>query len=484
MKHQEIVIIVDFGGQYAQLIARRVRECGVYCEILPYNKPASEILVPNLKGIIFSGGPSSVNAENAPQIDPDVFKAGVPILGICYGMQLMAKTLGGEVVKPEAHEYGHTEFFRDGSSALFEGVSEKTAVWMSHGDSVTDMPAGFGLTGHTALTPTAAMADEARRFFGVQFHPEVVHTPEGNTMLKNFLFKICECEGGWSMGNYINIAVESIREKVGNHNVICALSGGVDSSVEQVVDTFTNKFNMKLVHIDASKHFMDLLAGVTEPEKKRKTIGAEFIHTFQEEANKLDDVKFLVQGTLYPDVVESGTATAATIKSHHNVGGLPKDMKFELIEPLRELFKDEVRQLGRELGLPEEVINRQPFPGPGLAIRIIGEITPERLDILRRADFIVRDVIKQHGLYNDIWQSFAVLPAAIRSVGVQGDERTYDYTVGIRAVTSSDGMTADYFRFPWEVLDEMSRRICNEVAGVNRVVYDVTSKPPSTIEWE
>ena len=314
------------------------------------------------------------------------------------------------------------------------------------------------------------------------------------------------------MGNYIDIAVESIREKVGNHQVICALSGGVDSSVaavlvhkaigdqltcvfvdhgflrlgeaEQVVDTFTNKFNIKLIHKDASAHFLSLLKGVTEPEKKRKTIGAELIHTFQEEANKLDDVKFLVQGTLYPDVVESGTATAATIKSHHNVGGLPKDMKFSLIEPLRELFKDEVRQLGRELGLPEDVINRQPFPGPGLAIRIIGEITPERLDILRKADFIVRDVIKQHGLYNDIWQSFAILPAAIRSVGVMGDERTYDYTVGIRAVTSSDGMTADYFRFPWEVLDEMSRRICNEVKGVNRVVYDITSKPPSTIEWE
>ena len=499
MEHQELVVIVDFGGQYAQLIARRVRECGVYCEILPYVKSAEEILAKNPKAIILSGGPASVNAPDAPKVDTRIFDAGIPVLGICYGMQLICSELGGKVARPEKREYGHAMFYRDGSSPLFEGVSKETAVWMSHGDSVTDMPAGFGLAGHTDLTPTAAVADEARRIYGVQFHPEVVHTPEGTTMLKNFLFEIAGCQGGWSMGNYIDIAVKSIREQVGNHNVICALSGGVDSPVAAVLvhkaigdqltcvfvdHGFPNKFNMKLVHIDASKHFMDLLKGVTEPEKKRKTIGAEFIHTFQEEANKIPDVKFLVQGTLYPDVVESGTATASTIKSHHNVGGLPKDMKFSLIEPLRELFKDEVRQLGRELGLPEEVINRQPFPGPGLAIRIIGEITPERLDILRRADFIVRDVIKQRGLYNDTWQSFAVLPAAIRSVGVQGDERTYDYTVGIRAVTSSDGMTADYFHFPWEVLDEMSRRICNEVKGVNRVVYDVTSKPPSTIEWE
>lgn len=460
------------------------------------------------KGIILSGGPSSVNAEGAPKMDKAVFNAGIPVLGICYGMQLMCNELGGRVTRPEKHEYGHTVFYRDGSCPLFEGVSEKTAVWMSHGDSVAEMPAGFGLAGHTDLTPTAAVADEARRLYGVQFHPEVVHTEEGTQMLKNFLFSVCRCEGGWSMGSYIDIAVAQIREKVGNHKVICALSGGVDSSVaavlvhkaigdqltcvfvdhgflrlgeaEQVVETFKHKFHMNLIHVDASEHFMSLLKGVTEPEKKRKIIGAEFIHTFQEEADKLDDVKFLVQGTLYPDVVESGTATAATIKSHHNVGGLPKDMKFQLIEPLRELFKDEVRELGRQLHMPEEVVNRQPFPGPGLAIRIIGDITKERLEILRKADFIVRDVIQERGLYNDIWQSFAILPAAIRSVGVMGDERTYDYTVGIRAVTSSDGMTADYVRFPWEVLDEMSRRIVNEVEGVNRVVYDITASSTPT----
>ena len=474
--------------------------------------PVDEILAKDPKAIILSGGPASVFEPGAPTIDTKVFESGVPVLGICYGFQVMAYELGGKVDKAALGEYGKTSATIDAAAGILADSPAEQTTWMSHGVAVEQAPAGFEVLAHTEGAPVAAMADESRKLYGVQWHPEVKHSPLGQKLIENFLHRCAALPNDWDASSIIEDQVKKIREQVGDAEVICGLSGGVDSSVaavlvhkaigdqltcvfvdhgflrlgeaEQVVDTFTNKFNMKLVHIDASKHFMDLLAGVTEPEKKRKTIGAEFIHTFQEEANKLDDVKFLVQGTLYPDVVESGTATAATIKSHHNVGGLPKDMKFELIEPLRELFKDEVRQLGRELGLPQEVINRQPFPGPGLAIRIIGEITPERLDILRRADFIVRDVIKQHGLYNDIWQSFAVLPAAIRSVGVQGDERTYDYTVGIRAVTSSDGMTADYFRFPWEVLDEMSRRICNEVAGVNRVVYDVTSKPPSTIEWE
>ena len=508
---QQKIIILDFGSQTTQLIGRRVRELDTFCEILPYNKfPKDD---PSVIGVILSGSPYSVHDPEAFKVDLTQFVGKIPVLGICYGAQFIAHTNGGKVEAADSREYGRAnlEHF-EASNPLFKGFEPQSQVWMSHGDTITAIPADCQCIASTANVRFAAYASTKQPVWAVQFHPEVNHTEYGQAMLRNFLYEVCGATGDWTMGDFMRKSIEDIRAKVGDGKVLLALSGGVDSSVaaallaeavgdqltcvfvdhgflrlgeaEQVVDTFTNKFNMKLVHIDASKHFMDLLAGVTEPEKKRKTIGAEFIHTFQEEANKLDDVKFLVQGTLYPDVVESGTATAATIKSHHNVGGLPKDMKFELIEPLRELFKDEVRQLGRELGLPQEVINRQPFPGPGLAIRIIGEITPERLDILRRADFIVRDVIKQHGLYNDIWQSFAVLPAAIRSVGVQGDERTYDYTVGIRAVTSSDGMTADYFRFPWEVLDEMSRRICNEVAGVNRVVYDVTSKPPSTIEWE
>ena len=510
---RELVIVIDFGGQYNQLVARRVRECNVYCEIYSYKTDLEKIKAMNPKGIILTGGPNSCYEADSPTYQKELFELGIPVLGLCYGAQLMMHVLGGKVEKADVSEYGKTELLIDKKdSRIFKNVSDKTICWMSHTDYISQTAPGFEIAAHTADCPVATAQNEEKKLYAIQFHPEVLHTVEGKTMLSNFVLGVCECAGDWKMDAFVEHTIKEIREKVGDGKVLLALSGGVDSSVaagllsraigkqltcvfvdhgflrqgeaEQVVDTFTNKFKIKLIHKDASRHFLSLLKGVTEPEKKRKTIGAEFIHTFQEEANKLEDVKFLVQGTLYPDVVESGTATAATIKSHHNVGGLPKDMKFELIEPLRELFKDEVRQLGRELGLPEDVINRQPFPGPGLAIRIIGEITPERLDILRKADAIVREVIKERGLYNKIWQSFAILPAAIRSVGVMGDERTYDYTVGIRAVTSSDGMTADYFRFPWEVLEEMSRRICNEVKGVNRVVYDITSKPPSTIEWE
>ena len=510
-KKHEMVLVMDFGGQYSQLIARRIRECGVYCEIVPYNVSVERIKNMAPKGIVFSGGPSSVYSDGAPQCSGEVFELAIPILGICYGMQLTTHMLGGVVAHAESREYGNTRFFIDQAEDVFAELTGETPVWMSHGDFITQPPPGFTVTGHTNNSPVAAMANSAKNIYGVQFHPEVVHTPEGMKMLRNFLFNICKCKGDWDMGSYVDQAVAAIRSQVGDKKVLCALSGGVDSSVaavlvhraigdqltcvfvnhgflrkgeaEQVVKTFRDGFHINLIYVDATERFMKRMAGVTEPEQKRKIIGEEFIRVFEAEAAKLGDIEFLVQGTLYPDVVESGTATAAVIKSHHNVGGLPEDMKFKLVEPLRELFKDEVRALGREINLPEEIVWRQPFPGPGLAIRIIGDVTEERLQILREADAIVYQEIKIAELYRKVWQAFAVLPA-MKSVGVMGDERTYAYTVGLRVVSSEDGMTADWVRLPYEVLDVISRRIVNEVKGVNRVVYDITSKPPSTIEWE
>lgn len=511
IKQQELILVMDFGGQYSQLIARRIRECGVYCEIVPFNTSIEKIAEAKPQGIVFSGGPSSVYGAAAPQCDPKVFELGVPVLGICYGMQLMAYLLGGQVAHAESREYGNTRLYIDKNQLVFAELGSETSVWMSHGDYITEPPAGFAITAHTNNSPVAAMANPDKNIFGVQFHPEVVHTPEGMKIIRNFLFTICQCRGEWDMGSFVDIAVNEIQRQVGNKKVLCALSGGVDSSVaallvhkaigdqltcvfvnhgflrkgepEQVVKTFRDGFHMNLIYVDATERFMQRMKGVTDPEKKRKIIGEEFIRVFETEAAKLGEIDFLVQGTLYPDVIESGTQTAAVIKSHHNVGGLPEDMKFALVEPLRDLFKDEVRALGRELNLPEEIVWRQPFPGPGLAIRIIGEVTDERLEILREADAIVYQEIKIAGLYRKVWQSFAILPA-MKSVGVMGDERTYAYTVGLRIVASEDGMTADWVRLPYEVLDIISRRIVNEVKGVNRIVYDITSKPPSTIEWE
>ena len=513
MENQK-VIVLDFGGQYNQLIARRVRECNVYCEVLPYTTPLEKLKAENPIGIIFTGGPNSVYLESSPHYDPGIFEMGVPILGICYGCQLMAYTLGGEVTEAQddsAREYGKTETWFDTGCKLFKGLPEKGITWMSHGDYMAKVPEGFTLTAHSAACPNVAIADEKRGFYGVQYHPEVNHTENGLQMIRNFLYEVCGAKGDWTMGDYLKTAVQQIREKVGDGKVLLALSGGVDSSVaaallakavgpqltcifvdhgllrknegDEVEAIFSAK-DINFVRVDAEKRFLDKLAGVTEPERKRKIIGEEFIRVFEDEAKKIGRVDYLVQGTIYPDVIESGAGDAAVIKSHHNVGGLPDYVDFkEIIEPLRLLFKDEVRQLGRELELPEYLVMRQPFPGPGLAIRIIGEITKEKLEILRDADFIFRDEIAKAGLEYSINQYFAVL-TNMRSVGVMGDGRTYDYTLALRGVTTTDFMTADWARIPYEVLDKVSVRIVNEVRSINRVVYDITSKPPATIEWE
>ena len=513
MSHQ-LVVVLDFGGQYNQLIARRVRECGVYCEVKPYTTPLEQIKAVAPIGIIFTGGPNSVYDEKAPHVDPEIFKLGIPVLGICYGCQLMAHTLGGQVTAAQddsAREYGKTETYYNTDCKIFKGLPAQGISWMSHGDYMAKVPQGFDLVAHSDACPNVAIADEARGFYGVQYHPEVNHTENGVAMIRNFLYEVCGASGDWTMGDYKNTAIRESREKVGDGRVLLALSGGVDSSVvaallaeavgrqltcvfvdhglmrkdegDEVEQAFA-RWDINFVRVDAETRFLLKLAGVTEPERKRKIIGEEFIRVFEEEAKKIGAVDFLAQGTIYPDVIESGAGDAAVIKSHHNVGGLPDYVDFkEIIEPLRLLFKDEVRQLGRELGLPEYLVSRQPFPGPGLAIRIIGDITKEKADTLREADFIFRDEIAKAGLDGGINQYFAVLTNT-RSVGVMGDGRTYDYTLALRAVTTDDFMTADWARIPYEVLDRVSVRIVNEVKGINRICYDITSKPPATVEWE
>ncbi|MBF0555202.1 MAG: glutamine-hydrolyzing GMP synthase [Nitrospirae bacterium] len=513
MAEYDKILVLDFGSQYTQLIARRIRERKVYSEILPYNTPINKIKDFGAKGIVLSGGPASIYEKDAPIVDKSIFDLGVPILGICYGMQLIVHLLGGEVERAQKREYGRAALTIDNDAGLLAGLSEGSIVWMSHGDSVKTLPDGFVSIAHTSNSPYAAIANESRKIYALQFHPEVAHTQEGNIILDNFVHGICKCSSNWQMSSFIEYATEAIRQKAGGGDVVCALSGGVDSSVAailihkaigqrlhcifvdngllrknekaKVIDTFQRHFNLNLIVVDAETRFLDKLRGVTDPELKRKIIGGEFIAVFEEEAKKIGGVKYLAQGTLYPDVIESVSfkGPSATIKSHHNVGGLPDVMNLKLIEPLRELFKDEVREIGEELGLPDEICYRQPFPGPGLAIRCIGELSAERLRILRDADAIVIEEIKNAGLYREIWQSFAVL-LPLRTVGVMGDERTYDYTIAMRAVNSVDGMTADWARVPYETLSIISNRIINEVKGVNRVVYDITSKPPGTIEWE
>ncbi len=514
MTHSDLILVLDYGAQYAQLIARRVRELAVYSELHPFNISIETIRKLKPKGIILSGSPHSTYDAGAPHSDPAIFGLGIPVLGICYGLQLIGYQLGGEVDKAARREYGSAELLIDDSSDLFAGIgSASTTVWMSHGDHLVKAPDGFETIAHTANAPICAIRDPKRKIYAVQFHPEVAHTPKGTEVLRSFIYKICDCSGGWNSSSFLENAIGEIRNKVGKGKVICALSGGVDSSVaavllhkaigdqlycihinnglmrknesESVVKTFRDRFNMNLDYIDATDRFLSALSGVTDPEQKRKIIGKLFIEIFEEEAKKLGQVDFLAQGTLYPDVIESTSfkGPSVTIKTHHNVGGLPEKMNLKLIEPFRELFKDEVRAVGTDLGLSDDLIWRHPFPGPGLAVRVLGEITSERLRLLRDADEIFIEEIRNSGLYRDIWQAFVVL-LPVRSVGVMGDGRTYDYTVALRAVNSVDGMTADWYRMPHEVLARISSRITNEVKGINRVVYDVSSKPPATIEWE
>jgi len=518
--NRQMLVILDFGSQYSELIARRIRETEVYSEVLSYRTTAEQLKQLNPKGIILSGGPSSVYDAGAPHCDPAIWELGIPVLGVCYGMQLMVQQLGGQVDRSERGEYGKAGLFIDDPTDLLSNVEDNTTMWMSHGDSVTQLPDGFEVLAHTDNTPCAAIADYQRKLYGVQFHPEVVHSIGGIALIRNFVYHICECHPTWTTEAFVEEAIREVRARVGDKRVLLALSGGVDSSTlafllheaigdqltcmfidqgfmrkgepERLVKLFQDQFHIPVEHIKARERFLNIVKGITDPEEKRKRIGHEFIRVFEEESQRLGPFDYLAQGTLYPDVIESadtnvdpktGERVAVKIKSHHNVGGLPKDLQFKLVEPLRKLFKDEVRKVGRNIGLPEEIVRRHPFPGPGLAIRIIGEITEERLEILRNADFVVRDEISKQRMYHDFWQAFAVL-LPVRSVGVMGDQRTYAYPIVLRLVSSEDGMTADWSRVPYDLLETISNRIVNEVEGVNRVVYDITSKPPGTIEWE